>query len=84
VGEKFDYGKRGVFGFPSKLTLKNVLICQNKVFCHRSNKMNLYCENKPSGGKNDPNLPNHVIIQLVFSLTPICKLWLTIGYVSAF
>jgi hypothetical protein len=34
--------------------------------------MNLFCENKPSGGKNDPNIPNPMIILLVFNLTSIC------------
>jgi hypothetical protein len=25
---------------------------------HRDRKNNLFCENKPSGGKSDPNMPN--------------------------
>jgi hypothetical protein len=33
--------------------------------------MNLFCENKPSGGKNDPNMPNPIITLLVFKLTSI-------------
>jgi hypothetical protein len=28
----------------------------------------LYCENKPSGGKSDPNMPNSLKILLVFNL----------------
>jgi hypothetical protein len=32
----------------------------------------------------DPNMPNSVIIQLVFSMRLICIFWLTFGYVSAF
>jgi hypothetical protein len=34
--------------------------------------MNLFCENKPNGGKIDPNIPNHVIDLLVLRLTSIC------------
>jgi hypothetical protein len=30
------------------------LICQNK-------KKNLFCENKPSGGKSDPNMPKSYV-----------------------
>jgi hypothetical protein len=29
--------------------------------------MNLFCENKQSGGKNDPNRPNPMIILVVFN-----------------
>jgi hypothetical protein len=46
--------------------------------------MNVFCENKPSGGKNDPNIPNPVILQLVLSLTSICTFLLSIEYVSTF
>jgi hypothetical protein len=28
----------------------------------------LFCENKPSGGKSDPNMPNFLKILLVFNL----------------
>jgi hypothetical protein len=42
----------------SKLVLKDILICPNKCFWHRDTKMNLFCKNKPSGGKSDPNMPN--------------------------
>jgi hypothetical protein len=34
----------------------------------RDKKKNLFCENKPSGGKSDPNMPNSIKILLVFNL----------------
>jgi hypothetical protein len=34
--------------------------------------MNLFCKNKSSGGKHDLNVPNPMIILLVFNLTSIC------------
>jgi hypothetical protein len=33
--------------------------------------MNLFCENKLSGGKNDHNMSNPMITLLVFNLTSI-------------
>jgi hypothetical protein len=38
--------------------------------------MNLFCENKPSGGKSDPNMPNPLMILFVFNLTSICSSYL--------
>jgi hypothetical protein len=46
--------------------------------------MNLFRENKPSGGKYDPNMSNLMIILLVFNLTSNCNFQLTFRYVSAF
>jgi hypothetical protein len=43
-----------------------------QVFLHRDRKMNLFCENKPSGGKNNPNISNPMKIYLVLSLTSFC------------
>jgi hypothetical protein len=57
-GEIWLWEKGGVFGIWSKLFLKDLLICQNKCFWDRYRKNNLFCENKPSGGKSDPNMPN--------------------------
>jgi hypothetical protein len=34
---------------------------KTKCFLHRDREMNLFCENKPSGGKNNPNMPNPMI-----------------------
>jgi hypothetical protein len=61
MGEKFDYGKKGDFGIWSNLLLKDLLICQNKCFLQRDRKTNLFCENKPSGGKSDPNMPKSYV-----------------------
>jgi hypothetical protein len=59
MGENFDYGKKGeFFGTWSKLLLKHLSICPNKCVWLRDKKKNLICENKPSGGKSDPNMPN--------------------------
>jgi hypothetical protein len=67
AGEILLWEKGGVFGVWSTLVLKDILICQNKCSSHRDRKMNLFCENKPSGGKNDPNRPNPMIILVVFN-----------------
>jgi hypothetical protein len=75
-GRNSIMGKGGVFGIWSKLLLKDLLICQNKCFWHRYRKMNLFCENKPSGGKSDPNMPNPLMILFVFNLTSICSSYL--------
>jgi hypothetical protein len=57
VGEKFDYGKRGSFWHLIKFTLERSFDLPKQVFfIYR--KKNLFCENKPSGGKSDPNMPN--------------------------
>jgi hypothetical protein len=72
MGEKFDYGKRGSFWCLIKTSLKRYLICQN----------NLLCENKPSGGKNDPNMLNPMITLLVFNLTSM-YLFSSFEYVSS-
>jgi hypothetical protein len=48
--------------------LKDLSICQNKCVGLRDRKKNLFCENKPSGGKIDPNMPNSLKILLVFNL----------------
>jgi hypothetical protein len=45
--------------------------------------MNLFCKNKPSGGKSDPNMPNPLMILFVFNLTSIALLS-SFGYVSSF
>jgi hypothetical protein len=68
-GRNFIMGKEGVFGIWSNLLLKHLFICQNKCVWHSDRKKNLFCENKPSGGKSDPNMPNSMIILLVFNLT---------------
>jgi hypothetical protein len=51
VGENFDYGKRGSFGTWSIFLLEYLSLCPNKRVWLRDRKMNLICENKPSGGK---------------------------------
>jgi hypothetical protein len=50
-GEIFIVGKEGVFGFLIKIVLINDLICKTKVIWFKSKKMNLFYENKPSGGQ---------------------------------
>jgi hypothetical protein len=57
-GGEVDYGKGGVLHTWSNLLLINLLICPNKCVWLRDRKKNLNCENKPSGGKSDPNIPN--------------------------
>jgi hypothetical protein len=68
MGEKFDYGKRGSFWYLIKTTLERSLDLPKQVFCHKERKMNLFCENEPSGGKSDPNMPNLLMILFVFNL----------------
>jgi hypothetical protein len=69
MGENFNYGKKGgVCGIWTNLLLKDLSICQNKCVGLRDSKNNLFCENKPSGGKIDPNIPNSLKILLVFNL----------------
>jgi hypothetical protein len=65
-GEIWLWEKGGVFGIWSNLLLRDLLISQNKCFWHRDRKNNLFCENKPSGGKSDPNMPNHKWDKFVF------------------
>ena len=65
-GRNLIMGKGGVFGIWSNLLLKDLLICQNKCFWYRDRKKNLFCKNKPSGGKSDPNIPNPMWDKLVF------------------
>jgi hypothetical protein len=57
VGEKFDYGKRGSFWHLIKFTLERSFDLPKQVFLIYRKK-NMFCENKPSGGKSDPNMPN--------------------------
>ena len=61
-------GKGGVFGIWSNLLLKDLSIYQNKCVGRSDRKKNLFCENKPSGGKSDPNMPNSLKTLLVFNL----------------
>jgi hypothetical protein len=48
--------------------LKDLSICQNKCVELRDRKKKLFCENKPGGGKSDPNMPNPMRVKLVFNL----------------
>jgi hypothetical protein len=67
-GEKFDYGKKGEFWCLIKTSLERYFGLPKQVFLHKDTKMDLFCENKPSGGKSDPNMPNPMISLLVFNL----------------
>jgi hypothetical protein len=58
VGEKFDYGKKGEFWHLIKFTLERSFDLPKQVFWYRDTKKNLFCENKPSVDKSDPNMPN--------------------------
>jgi hypothetical protein len=57
----------------SKLSLKDLWISKTNVFDIEIGKWIFFCENKPSGGKNDPNMPNPSMILFVFILTSICS-----------
>jgi hypothetical protein len=57
MGEKFHYGKKKEFWHWSNLLLKYLSICPNKCVWLRDRKKNLFYENKPGGGKSDPNMP---------------------------
>jgi hypothetical protein len=65
-GEFWLREKGGVFGTWLVLLLKYISICPNKCVWLRYKKKNLICENKPSGGKSDPNMPNLKWENLVF------------------
>jgi hypothetical protein len=67
-GEVWLWEKGGVCGIWSNLLLKDLLIFQNKCFWYRNRKNNFFYENKPSGGKSDPNMPNPMWVKLVFNL----------------
>jgi hypothetical protein len=59
MGENFDYGKKGEFLALDKFFSWNSSpLAQTSVFDLEIGKKNLFCENKPSGGKSDPNMPN--------------------------
>jgi hypothetical protein len=49
-----------------KFALDRSLDFPNKCNWLREKKNNLFCENKPSGGKGDPNMPNLKWENLVF------------------
>jgi hypothetical protein len=69
MGEKFHYGKKGEFVAFDQIYSWNVsLFDQTSVFDLEIGKKNLFCENKPSGGKSDPNMPNSIWDKLVFNL----------------
>jgi hypothetical protein len=67
-GEGWLWEKGGVFGTWSNLFLKCLSICPNKCVWLRDREKNLFCENKQSGGKSDPNMPNPKWENLVFNL----------------
>jgi hypothetical protein len=50
MGKNFDYGKRESFWYLMKTSLNG------------DRKINLFSENKPSGGKSDPNMPKSMSI----------------------
>jgi hypothetical protein len=58
MGEKFDYDKKGEFWHLIKFTLEKSFDLPKQVFWHRDRQKILFCENKPSGGKSDPNMTN--------------------------
>jgi hypothetical protein len=76
-GRNLSYGKKGSFWIWSKLVLENGLICKTEVFWLRSKKMNLFCENKPSGGKMIR------ICQILF-LFNWCLIWLQFANVDSY
>jgi hypothetical protein len=51
-------GKRGSFMHLIKFALDRSLDFPNKCIWLRDRKKYVFCENKPSGGKSDPNMPN--------------------------
>jgi hypothetical protein len=56
MGENFDYGKRGSLWHLIKFTLEAISCFTKTSVFDIDRKNNLFCENKPSGGKSDPNL----------------------------
>jgi hypothetical protein len=61
--------KRRSFWYLIKFTLERYLDLPKQVCLTLDiEKKNLFCENKPSGGKSDPNMPNSLKILLVFNL----------------
>jgi hypothetical protein len=56
----------------TKTSLESYFDLPKQSVFDRDREMNLFCENKPSGGKNDPNMSNPMIVLLVFNLTSIC------------
>jgi hypothetical protein len=75
-GKNLIMGKEEVFGILTKLLLKDLLICQNKCFWLRDRKKNLFCENKPSGGKSNPKCQILCeLIDLQFALVSVGDLF---------
>jgi hypothetical protein len=69
VIEKIEYGKRGSFWYLIKFTLERSLDLRKQVcLTLKTGKRFFFCENKPSGGKSDLNMPNSLKILLVFNL----------------
>jgi hypothetical protein len=75
MGENFRYGKKGSLSHLIKFTLERSLDLPKQVFWYRDRKNNLFCENKPSDGKSDPNMPNPMWDKLVFNLHSLASLW---------
>jgi hypothetical protein len=67
------------FWYLIKLVYKNGLSCKTKEFCLRSEKNEFDYKIQNKWWPNDPNMPNPILIQLVSSLTTVCKSWLIFG-----
>jgi hypothetical protein len=61
-------GKRGSFWYLIKFTLERSLDLPKQLCLTLEIRKRFFCENKPSGGKSDPNMPNSLKILLVFNL----------------
>jgi hypothetical protein len=66
-GRILAMGKRGSLWHLIKFTLERSLDLPKQVFWYRDRKNNLFCENKPSGGKSGPNMPNPMWDKMVFN-----------------
>jgi hypothetical protein len=67
-GEFRLWGKGEFLVFDQIYSWKISWFAKTSVSDIRDKKNNLFCENKPSGGKGDPNMPNSIKILLVFNL----------------
>jgi hypothetical protein len=61
----------------------NYRICVSE-FHWEVRKMNLFCKKQTTWWQNNPNMPNPILILLVFDLTSNCKSWFIFGQVRNF
>jgi hypothetical protein len=66
--ENWVWKKGGFLVFDQINSWKISWFAKTSVFDIRDRKKNMFSENKPSGGKSDPNMPNSLKILLVFNL----------------